>query len=301
MPRRHDAGVRREPVMSPRWRVVGLACLGLGCDRVVDLGTDIVWSTDFESDGLSAWSRAPGTGGVYRVAGNPTIAASSEQAHSGITSVKITSAGTNAFPAPYAPGGAALYKFGELPSEGYYSAWYFVPRAVPAAVNWNIVRFGYPAGPDAGTPLLPMGSAAAQATVDGGGADAGAQTPGAPAFAELFDVRLRYQPSGDTTVVLFDHRPAYREESMPTPVPIVPIGRWFQLELFYRNAGDGSGHLSVWLEGTLIYDVARPMSTSPTIYFAVGSLIEDGTPAELFVDDAVVSWSRVTPSGVLKL
>ncbi|MDP9037434.1 MAG: polysaccharide lyase [Myxococcota bacterium] len=280
-------------------RLVGFVCLCLGCGRVIDLGTDIVWSTDFESDGLSALSLTPGTGGAFRVAGNPTIATSTEHAHSGVTAVKITSAGTNTFPAPYAPGGAALYKVGEFPSEGYYSAWYFVPRAVPAAVNWNIVRFGYPGGADAGTPLLPVGSAG-RLPVDGG-VDAAAQTPGAPSFAELFDVRLRYQPSGATTLVLFDHRPAYREESMPSPVPVVPIGRWFQLELFYRNAGDGSGHLSIWLEGTLVYDVARPMNTSPTIYFSVGSLIEDGTPAELFIDDVAISRTRVTPNGVLKL
>ncbi len=277
-----------------------MICLLAACDRFIDVGTDIVWSTDNET-GLAAWAASPGGGGSYRVAGNPTLATSAEHAHSGLVSVKITSATTNALPAPYLPGGAALYKFGEFPTNAYYSAWYFVPRAVAGAMNWNIIRVGYPAIADAGTPIFPTRAPGASSSGDAGTAAAGDAGAAVTNFAELFDVRLRYQPSGDTTLVLFDHRQAYREESMPSPVPVVPIGQWFQIEFFYRNVADASGHLTIWLDGARVYDVSRPMSGDPLVYFATGSLVEDGVSVELFLDDVAVSWTRVTPRGTLRL
>lgn len=286
------------------WCSLHLTCFLAACDPVVDMGTDIVWSTDNETGDLAAWSQSPGVGGSYRVAGSPTLGISTDQAHSGTRSVRITSSATNALPAPYSPGGAGFYKVSDFPSKAYYSAWFFVPRAVTAALNWNIVRFGFPAPSGGGATLFPMGSTVPLPFEDAGldsSADAAAPMTAAPSYAELIDVRLRYQPSGETTVVLYDHRLAYREERMPSPVPIVPIGRWFQLEFFYNDAADSSGHFSMWLDGTLIYDVARSMSGSPVIYFAVCSLIEDGAASDLFIDDIAVSWTRVTPFGVLKL
>jgi hypothetical protein len=100
------------------------------------------------------------------------------------------------------------------------------------------------------------------------------------------------------------------------PPPILYAGRWFQLEAFYRNATDSNGHLTVWLDGTQIYDVARATNSpvgdggpNPDVYFTPCSLVYQlepvddagATNAEIYIDDVAISWTRVTPQGVLRV
>jgi hypothetical protein len=81
----------------------------------------------------------------------------------------------------------------------------------------------------------------------------------------------------------------------------VPTGRWFQIETFYRNAPDQTGHLIVWIDGVRRYDLVRPTGTIPSIVFAVCAETNalDPTSAVLFADDVAVSYTRVTPQGIL--
>jgi hypothetical protein len=264
------------------WVYVGTVCLATGCSRPLELGTDVIWSTDFESGDLSAWSAAPGTGGSYLSftdagadagALNPSITLSTEQHHSGDHSLKIASLASIPDPGPLPAGGGGVYKEGLFPENAYYSAWYYVPRPYVTTTNWNILRF--------------RGVVDADAGVDGG-------------LSNLLDLNLISQGDGSMTLSLTDARHQYLTLGLPDPVPIVPIGRWFQIECFYRNTTDPTGRLTIWLDGVQIYDIVRPTGPSAAVYFTPCSLVYEMVPtdAELYVDDVAISFSRVTPGGV---
>jgi hypothetical protein len=258
-----------------------------GCGRSLGLGSDVVWSTSFETGDLSDWAAAPGIGGPVEFdagGSSPSIGATTEQAHSGMYSAKFTSVAASPGASPYSPGGGCLYKESAFPQSAYYSAWYFLPTYHETLTSWSILKFMVPlpisdAGP--GTPSTALGKALGA--------------------SELFDLSLLSLPGQQTTLVLFDARHQYLESPLPDPVPYLPIGQWFQIECFYRNDSGPDGELTVWLDGVPIYDVVRPTG-GEGIAFEVCSLVNALSPqqATLYVDDVAVSWTRVTPHGNLE-
>jgi hypothetical protein len=287
---------------------LGLVCVTASCTGPLDLGTDIIWATDVENETgtFSAWSGPPGTGGPYFESGSPAVSVSSDQAHSGHFSLKLTSTATTEAQTSSLPAGVGLLKEAQFPEEAYYSAWYYLPSAYQTLTSWTIMKFESPLpaeSSDGGSSVVDA-AAEASAPSDGGVtppvSDGGAA---APPLMQLLDLRLQSLPGGDMALVVYDHRQQYLEAPLADPVPTVPVGRWFQLECFYRNAGDSSGRLTVWLDGLLVYDLSRPMGASPTIGFTPCSLADDLIPSavELYLDDIAISWRRVTPSGVLTL
>jgi hypothetical protein len=310
-----------------------------GCSAPsLDVGSNIVWSTDFESGDFSAWSAPPGTGGAYVDTGGPdtpSIAITTEQAHSGRYSAKLTS--TAAPPeSPLEPNGAGMYKQGTFPQAAYYSVWYYVPQVYPSPAAWDILRLNVPeAAPDAsaeaggpsdastegGTLSLDASAEAAPdvsgeagtlplAAPDGSaeaGADASAQTeagvaplpdPGAN-IPNFIDLSLEWLPDGTMTIRLVDGRHQYLTSPLPDPVPAIPIGQWFQIECFYDSAADSTGRLTVWLQGIPIYDLQRPMSGTPAVFFTACSYADETQPTVIYIDDVAISSVRVTPEGRL--
>ena len=312
--------------MCSGWLSVGATWLLAGCTPPLDLGSDVIWSTDFESGDLSDWSAPPGTGGVYLADAGPSDAAfevSDAQAHSGQFSGRFTSVAGAQPTSRYPPGGGGLYKNAVFPAQAYYSAWYYIPQSYRTLSDWTILKIMVPGVPQTSdAAATDSGDSVADATLDApsgeagvvsapdGGADAGdggssADDGAAPPTrnGELLSLLLRYlAPNLD--LVLSDPRPAYHEAPLPDPVPAVPIGRWFQIECLFKNVSDagGGGEIAVWLDGRQIYDSVRPFGYSPGVYFTPCSLADDLDPssAELFIDDVAVSWSRVSPRGVLK-
>lgn len=283
-----------------RWLLLVSSCVTAACSEPLDMGTDLIWATDNESGDLSAWSMAPGTGGAYPNDGSPTVEISSEQAHSGRYSIKISGNASTSDPTSSSPGGG-LYKEGPFPQEAYYSAWYYVPQVHQTTMSWTILKFQSPtlSASDAGSPDGGQGDDAGDAAADGGGS--ATATAG---LSQLLDIRLQSVPNGNAMVfVLFDHRSMYLTSPLPNPPAYVPIATWFHLECFYRNAIDSTGHLTVWVDGKMIYDVSRPTSANPSVYFTICSLADNLTPpaVELYIDDVAISWRRVTPQGILKL
>ena len=280
------------------------ACLGFaaisfvaGCGGTLGLGTDLVWSTGFETGDLSDWSAPPGTGGTFESdagGANPSVTSTTEQAHTGAHSVKFASVAA-AQGSPYSPGGSCLYKEGAFPQAAYYSAWYYIPAFSETLSAWSILKFMVPNGAtaeDADVGDASTSAAATQATALGRAIGTG----------ELFDLSVLSLPGQLMTLVLFDARHQYLESPLPDPVPYLPIARWFQIECFYRNDSGPGGELTVWLDGVPIYDVKRPTGGgTPPIVFAVCSLVNELSPqsASLYVDDVAISWTRVTPRGVL--
>ena len=253
---------------NPRLLSVAHACiLGvcIACSDSIYLGSDLIWVADEETGDLSQWSAPNGTGGVSPA--NGTAAVTTEQAHTGQYSIKLTTVANSRTGDPNAPGGEGVYRNETFPEEAYYSVWYYLPQYYQTVTSWAILKF--------------------KAT---GGA------------GELIDVRLESQGDKTMTLVLYDHRQAYLRSPLPDPPPIVPIGQWFQLEAFFRNANDSSGRLTIWFNGTLIYDVSRPMTNSPTVYFMPCNFVNDLSPetAVLYIDDVAVSWIRIGPTGILE-
>jgi hypothetical protein len=273
---------------------MGAACLVSGCGPLgcghqpLDVGSNVVWSTDFETGDFSAWSAPPGTGGSYiegMGSGNATVTVTTEQAHSGRYSAKLASAPASQGLTAYALGGSGLYKEGAFPEAAYYSVWYFVPQFYPDVTTWSILKLNF----GLGTP----------ATVDASADAAPTNVPESDASGELLELGLMSLPDQTMTIKLVDARHEYLTSPLPDPVPAIPIGQWFQIESYYEYAADSAGRLTVWLQGTKIYDIQRPMSGNPIVYFTPCSLVDNlPSPSVLYVDDVTISWVRVTPEGL---
>jgi hypothetical protein len=276
--------------MNHAWACV-LALFFVGCGRPLDLGTDIIWSTDFEEGGLASVRTSPGAGGIYiSDAGDSSVVLTTEHAHSGRYSVKITSSAALPDPGNYPPGGGGggIYKTGAFPKAAYYSAWYYLPTSYTTTTPWIILAF---------LPGVPERD----------------QDAGASGLTPLLQLSLESQVNGTMTLLLTDPNRLDLSSTLPVPPPIVVPGRWFQLEAFYRNDISSSGHFTVWFNGTQIYDVARSTNTpigdggqNPDVYFMPCSLVVQLGPAkadvaEIYIDDVAISWTRVTPQGVLQV
>jgi hypothetical protein len=247
-----------------------LAALAAGCGPRLDLGSDLLWTSLFEGSTFDEWTGDAHGGALAFPEGGNRVEISGERVRHGAYAAKLT---VEAIPGD-AQGSAALTRSGEpLPGEGYYSAWYYLPRSVSVGVNvgryWVIFKF--------------------RQQDQGGTTD------------ELFDLDLINLDAGEMSLQLYDHR---RAGVVPLDVdsPVVPVGQWFQIEAYYRNAQDDTGRLTFWLDGRQIVDLAnQPMAPTPFVEWNVCSIGADLTPstAVIYVDDCAVSRSRVGPNGIL--
>ena len=237
----------------------------------MDLGSNVVWTAQFEGGSFAEWTGQPG-GGANAVPSPPnTIQVSTTQAHHGRYAAQLTIDTTGG-----AQQNAGLNLRGGLPQAGYYSAWYYIPHSVTVGTFWLIFKFRE------------------RTAVDDEHSD-----------VELFDVGLVNTPAGELAVSLFDHRMT-APFPQPTPAPVVPVSAWFQIEAFYRNAPDASGRLTIWLfdetrGSRQIYDVSGPMAPNSWVEWDAVNVGENLTPAPtvLDIDDCAVSLSRVGATGVI--
>ena len=244
--------------------ILTLATLAPACSPQVNLGNAILWSARHETGDLSEWSEA-GKGGSAADLPDTSVAVSTDVAHSGRYSVKIT----NGAVAVYED--AHLWRQDDYPTDAYYSAWFYLPRTYQTTADWSIVQFEVPNAGDAGVLSLEV------------------------------DIDLRSLPTGDLILSVYDHRAAYLRSPTPDPAILVPIGQWFQIEAFYRSANDPTGRLTVWIDGQVNYDLHRPFGANNPVYWTVGSKTQGLSPAEsvIYMDDAAISLVRVTPIGTL--
>lgn len=155
---------------------------------------------------------------------------------------------------------ARCVRQGELPDAAYYSAFFLIPMAPSAATNWNLMHFR-----------------------------SGDRGP----MHGVWDVSLELQTDGSFQVYVFDHlRMLTRTTS---GVPAVPIGSWFQLEVYFARATDSRGEFTVYQDGQLALAL-EGLVTDDARYgqWYVGNLAHSLTPAEstLYVDDVSVSLTR---------
>ena len=147
---------------------------------------------------------------------------------------------------------------GTLPNAAYYSAFFFIPFAPAAANNWNLIHFR------------------------------GAERPGARPHG-LWDVSLARQPDGTYQVYVFDFLRTMTRSA--NNVPPVPIGSWFQLEVYLKRATGPTGAFEVRQDGKLAFSF-NGLSTDDTTFgqWYVGNLAISLTPPEsvLYVDDVSI-------------
>ena len=234
------------------------------CNPHLNLGSSILWSARHETGDFSEWTEG-GKGGAEADAPDTAIAVSTDFAHSGRYSAKLTNGAVSMYEDTH------LWREDNYPAEAYYSAWFYLPRAYQTTADWSIVQFQVPTTGDSGV------------------------------IGQLLDIDLRSLPDGDLILSVYDHRAAYLRSPTPDPAILVPVGQWFQIEAFYRNVNDDSGQLTVWLDGQVNYDLHRPFGSNSTVYWTVCSKTEGLSPAVsvIYVDDAAVSLTRVTPTGDL--
>ncbi len=63
--------------------------------------------------------------------------------------------------------------------------------------------------------------------------------------------------------------------------PSIPVGQWFQVEAFLRATNDSTGQITIWLNGTLIFNpLPQPTMPSSYIEWVVGGATETINPIQ---------------------
>ena len=243
------------------------ALLLCACGDPLLLGSDVVWSTDHETSDLADWSLDSRGGANAGAEADSAIEVTSERAHSGTYSVKLTRPAVNRDVGPLL--------FRELfPSKAYYSAWYNLPSAPQTVSYWTIAQIrAVPADDSDGAP-------------------------------HGINVNLRVLPGGQVVLVVFDNDEARLQAPLSEPAPFVPVDAWFHLEVEYENSGALPGHLRVWLDGIRIYDLATGVLVDGSVgYFMPCNVAKqlEPSPAVVYVDDVAISLTRVGPDGLLTI
>lgn len=233
---------------------------------------DILWWTDHETGDTSDWLQGGSDAGqIYVLSTSPfdsaTLVVSPGVARSGRFAMRSTVT-TGVVGPPVTT--LAIRKGPSLPAEAYYSAWFYVPAASTPVNYWLCFKFR------------------------------SRTTPADPnTVLELWDLDL-YPVAGPNSplfINLFHHAPS--QPLRMAGAPAVPIGKWFQIEAFYRPAADPSGRLTVWQDGTIIYDVTGPTAPTSYVEWSVGEASDGLAPpgtASLYVDDAAISRRRLGPT-----
>ncbi|HVZ87880.1 MAG TPA: heparin lyase I family protein [Polyangia bacterium] len=228
--------------------------IAAGCGPELDLGSDLLWFARHEGGNLAEWTGG-NKGGSSADAPDTSIEVSTDYAHSGRYSVKLSNAAVSSYEE------VSVWRLDQYPQAAFYSAWYYLPRAYQTAADWTIMQLRAPAATD-------------PTSID-----------------ELMDVDLRSLPGGDLILSVYDHRQQYLRAPTPDPAVPVPIGAWFQVQTLFDYSSGPDGRFAVWLDDQLIYDLPRPYDLTGTVYFSACSISMALSPADsvIYVDDAAIS------------
>ena len=221
----------------------------------------VVFSAGHESGDLSEWNAVGG----FMSLGSGSYEVTTAQAHSGKYSTALTiNTPTRNDQAAY------LFFQRDLPGNAYYySAWYYIPENVAPKDWWIVMEWEH--------------------TYDGGRK---------PTY--VIDVR-NYN---GTWRLHLTYRPDLENSKLnyPQTVMEVPKGKWFHIEAYYKEAMDQAGQIIVWQDGVKVFDVSgNPtlLSTDPVVFFSLTNFSDyiSPSPCTMYVDDAVISTSRIGTGG----
>jgi hypothetical protein len=236
-----------------------------------------VWSADMETANLSQWTSGGTHGGSYDSGDciRPSNGVSTEKAHTGIYSMKIT-ANTST-----QESGCRQFRHEESLTGNpyYYSAWFYIPQFVQVRDYWNIFQFKSETAAGLNDPFW------------------------------VVDI-LNKGPNGEMRLVLrwkgAVAGPTAQDTTTGTKyyyqtLKNVPVGQWFNIESYLRQSDAYSGQIIVWQDGTEIFnkDMVRTKHLNGDERWSVNNYSNSLNPstASLYIDDAVISTSP-TYSGV---
>jgi hypothetical protein len=219
----------------------------------------VIWSADTEAGDTSQWYlpcagavACPNAGGGQFDSGSASTVASQDVAHSGSWSLKRTIT---------TPPESGTRMFRWLEPHTYpklhYSAWYYFPQRYSVTNYWNIFQW---------KSKLPSGQ------VD-------------PFFV------LNVGNRGDGTMYVYLYNWQTRQ-AFPQSLMNLPVGKWTKLEADYTCAGDNTGSVTFWQDGTQLFSVENVQTRYSTgdCQWSIDNY-SDGlnpSPATIYTDDAQI-------------
>jgi hypothetical protein len=274
---------------SAAWLALLAAC-GSGCGRLILVGRDqaadgapppgaapaaATPSDDFAVDGSTAdaadsglsplavpWSTGfegepddswiPGDPGACYSTAGASFQVVTSPVHSGQHAAAFT-----VDTAVASPSQTRCLKQGVLPTAARYGAWYYLPAQVTSTGNWNLLHF--------------QGADVADGTAAHG----------------LWDVSLANASDGAIHAVVYDF---LRARLLQTSAS-VPVGAWFQLEVFLRRAAGSTGEFTLSVDGQVALDLTG-ITTDDSLWgqWFVGNYATALSPpsSTLYVDDVTI-------------
>lgn len=230
-----------------------------GCGpAVVGQDPDVIWWADHEAGDFSEWD----TGGYHWSTEGGSTRIVTAVARSGRHSFESSVSSLE----PGRQSGAQASRSGSLPTEAFYSAWFYLPERVSSTSYLVLTKFRSRSDP------------ANSATI-----------------VNTWDIDILTDASGSMFPQLYDH--AETQGLWRTDFRI-PVDRWFQIEVFLRAVNDDTGRITVWFDGELLFDVTGKATIPSSIFeWSVGSVAEEiaPSPAVIFIDDAAISKRRLGP------
>jgi hypothetical protein len=219
----------------------------------------VLWSADFESGNISQWY-APSSGPTGNYGGGEFTTATGysqmtqSRAHTGRWSLAMTLSAT--------PPESAVRMFRWLEPRAYtklyYSVWYYFPQQYRVSRYWNVFQW---------KSKRPNG-----------------------AVDPFFVLDVSNHTSGTMSLSLVDWQ---KQVKFGQSVTDVPIGQWFNVEAMYTCAGDATGHVTIWQDGAMLFNLANVQTryADGDCQWSVDNY-SDGlspAPATIYIDDAVIS------------
>jgi len=124
---------------------------------------------------------------------------------------------------------ARCVRQGVLPQSAYYSAWYFFPERAASSGNWNLFHF-----------------------------------QGGQPNHNLWDVSVNTAANGDLSLYASDLQDGVKEYGRGAKAPLIPIGSWFEVGVFWRRAADATGEFSVYQDGHRILQLTDLITDDTT-------------------------------------
>jgi Polysaccharide lyase len=232
-----------------------------------------------ETGNLTQWTKSSvvngsSQGGSYDsgYCSRPTNGVSTDVARTGKYSMKMTIDTANR-----TSSGCRQFRHAESVSGNpyYYSAWFYLPAKSSAIDYWNVFQFKSESATLNNSfwvlDLMPRGNGALRLLLRWKGAVVGPYSTDASTGTRYFD-----QTGMD-----------------------VPVGRWFHIEAYLKQASDFSGRLTVWQDGVQLWDMVNVKTkfVGGDNRWSVNNY-SDGVnpnPTALYVDDVVISTARVGP------
>jgi hypothetical protein len=234
-----------------------LALLMLMCLLSVRAHTEVLWSAGHESGDMSEWYKND-RGGEFN-SGNAVSGASQDFAHTGRYSAKMT------IDTP-STAGVRLFRWEESQNypQLYYSVWFYIPRQYFADAGWwNIFQWK-------------------------------SHRPGQNDPFFVIDAMNR---NGKSYLSLFEWQPGRRIRYQPLAQVTIPIGKWFQVEAYYKCSSDNTGQVIIWQDSVKLYDVSgvKTRFSDGDCQWSVNNYSDrvSLSPTTIYADDAVISTTRV--------